>query len=289
MAQPEATKPAVRLSPSKLEALALCARAVYYDVVKRAPRSTSTAQLIGKSCHKAFRRALIADLGGAPFSHEEMADSTSDLFKGEVARVDRWRWTAEELEGTQREALGAARDESIRMAGVILERSTRNLEPLDRKNLERRIDLRSLQPDLVLIVACEIDCYEPGKRRVVDLKVRAKKPKARDAADSIQLSLYTYALRSIGEEVETQALHVATKTKVPHLWQAESTAADNPLPIEGRLNVAAKMFQAGVFPPVDPCGQNGWVCSESHCDHWERCVYGKRRRVSIPATSMEEL
>jgi hypothetical protein len=112
-----------------------------------------------------------------------------------------------------------------------------------------------------------------------DLKTKAKTPKENDADNSIQLTMYSMAVKVL-DGVAPESIHldtlvdlktgpkldVQTTTRGPDDWKAL-------MHLVVEVNTA---IEKGVFLPTTP---DNWVCSEKFCGYWKDvCPYGRRNR-----------
>lgn len=98
---------------------------------------------------------------------------------------------------------------------------------------------------------------------------------------SPQFALYCMLKMVVdGEEVDKIHVDVLPTKGRPRCYTLTVPGATNFGPLLLRARRVAQMIETGSFPPVDPSGPSGWVCSSEFCDYWnEVCAFGRKGRI----------
>lgn len=252
------------LSASRITKYQTCPEAFRRTYVegKRSPPNARMAE--GKTVHSLVELALKIKKseGRMPLS-EEVLDHTNTLFDasfGDVEGVgstelDKWRTSTQKLYELWHKTIGPS------------------VVPLE---IEKRIEL----PIAGVKVIGFIDLIDGanGKESVIDLKVAKRGKTDRDAKNSLQLGIYSYATKiyDVGfdslvrdpDKPKDPAIRLARATLSPgdHTW------------IEEVVDSMANAVVAGVYPKAS---LDSWLCSEKWCGHWSECR-GKHLSLAVP-------
>jgi CRISPR/Cas system-associated exonuclease Cas4 (RecB family) len=115
--------------------------------------------------------------------------------------------------------------------------------------------------------------------RVVDFKTAKRSKSQKDADDSTQLSIYEVAFeaetgRKATELVLDTVVQLKRETKRQTLT-TQRTAVDRAVLAE-RIDVAARMVEAGIFPPA---AAGVWNCSKKWCGYYRTCRFVNGNRA----------
>lgn len=261
-----------QLHVSGMNLLSRCGIAFENRYIKeiKTPRSVSLA--LGT----AVDRAVTCDLTSKKDSGELLPDSdvldiardaaVSEMETGDVAvdgQDEDEGWTASK---------GAIVDAAVDMAGFHHREAAPDINPT---HVQRAwvLDIAGLDMQL----AGTIDVQE-GSRSIRDTKTSGKSP-AKDTADkSLQLTMYSLAVRQLdGKIPDKVALDYVVRTpkrKDVKLVQLESKRVDADLNhLIARVQAAEAVIKSGVFSPADP---TAWWCSQRFCSYWNACPYAAR-------------
>lgn len=147
---------------------------------------------------------------------------------------------------------------------------------LHRETLAERI-MPAIKPekDFVLNIGGwklggRVDLYDTTGT-VRDLKTAKRKPQAAVIKQSLQMTLYALAVRTMTGETEVKvALDHLLKDKIELVTLEGTRNADDFGTLINRIRQAVKCIEAGVFLPAHP---GSWWCSSTWCGYWADCPY----------------
>lgn len=252
------------LSASRITKYQTCPEAFRRTYVegKRSPPNARMAE--GKTVHSLVELALnIKKSEGRMPTSEEVLDHTDTLFGAAFGDVedlsssakDKWRTSSQKLYGLWHKELGPS------------------IVPLE---IEKRIEL----PIAGVKVVGFIDLIDGahGCESVVDLKIAKRGKTDRDAKNSLQLGIYSYATQIYDVGFDSLVRDPdKPKDPVVKLARASLTPGDHSW-VEEVVSSTADAVAAGVYPKAS---LDSWLCSERWCGHWDECR-GKHLSVSVP-------
>lgn len=262
------------LHQSQITAYLRCGMQYFFRYVEDRIAPPSVALIRGTATHTAVDCNLIHKR-----DHGQLldADAVADIARDSVNE----EWERGEVlldeDATPMTAKGDTVDGAVRLAtlhhGVLAPR----LEPV---HVERPFRIGS--PALPVDLQGTIDLQEPTRLR--DLKTAAKTPAASVVENSLQLTMYSMAVKTM-DGVAPESLHLDTlvdlksgpalniqsTTRGPEDWQS----------LLHRINTMNSAIEKGVFLPTNP---DNWVCSKKFCGYWnDICPFGRanRKRAEI--------
>lgn len=253
------------LSVSQLNMLTRCPEQYRRRYILGERKPPGVALVIGKGTHVASEKDLTSKMEwGELLEAEEVSDVAAD--------ATRRMWHADQPvreEGDPDE--GGAVDEAVKLAGLYHAKVAPTLAPVA---VERAFLLEV--PDFAYDVMGVVDVETETDIR--DTKTSAKAPSGNPARTSLQGELYTLEARVRGKDKGFVLDHLVRGRSPRHIIsEAKFTPADHQSFLL-RVEAAAKMIQAGTFPPADP---TSWACSKKWCGWWDDCAWGARQRVSV--------
>ena len=262
-----------RLSPSGLGLLQMCGLAFKYKYLDKRPTLSGTAAAVGTAVHKSAEEDLNNKLS---FSNllpdDQIGDVAADAFENAWESREMMLQPEEksDLSGTK----ATCKDQSISLAHLHHDDLAPTIDPL---HLEQKLEVEFEGFPLKLLGYADV-IEADGVLR--DLKTRARKPHANDAANDLGLAWYAMAIEASGlhEVVPKMALDVLTKTKTPKLHTVYTGPAPGHTPILRRIEAASRVIATGSYMPAAP---GHWKCSEKFCEFWADCPFGKPDRRVI--------
>lgn len=279
----------IYISPSRLTAP--CQVALYYEYVEKRKAPPSVQMLTGTAVHAAHAEALRrqARAGAHELRPDGVEQLVVDAFQAERAR--RGVRLDPDDDRTEDEACTDAQQTAVTFAQHAIEAVAPTVNVQDPKNVERAVELRIQGAGI--IVRGVVDYIEPeganGSAALWDMKVKKSAPSGPDVSGSIQLGFYAVAMAYKGEPVASIGYHWLRMARGgPEAVMAVTGAPRDPNTILRRVELLARVFELGLFQPVDPNSMVGkWACSAKFCPHFDYCPYGQARRVQVGIRKME--
>lgn len=224
---------------------------------------------VGKATHKAAEY----DLGwkmkmGGLLPESDYKDLAASIFDA--------TWNEDPPDVPDRRTVkGAAKDQTVGLASLHHESLAPTLDPTEVEAV-RSVPLAGFPMDLYGI----IDVVESNSG-VRDLKTRRARPTGEAAGLQGEFYVFMERLRS-GKTPTHFAVDTIVKKKKPEIVTEYVTPTGDHSAMVARLERAALVIERGAFMPAEP---GHWKCSERYCEYWHSCPFGRRRRLSIGAST----
>lgn len=160
---------------------------------------------------------------------------------------------------------GEDEDALVKRARVLHDEYARNFSPkIDPTGVEETFQetVKMESGDFSLFGAVDLS----EKDEITDYKVVGRAKTERDAADSLQLSTYAWALKR-------KRVRFISFVKAKNPYVAEATAIRTKGELVWALEViksAVDSIRRGAFPVVEP-GVMNWICQPKFCGYWDLC------------------
>jgi hypothetical protein len=262
------------LSPSSMSMLLhKCGRQFYYRYIEGLVIPSGVAAVRGSAAHAGVEHNLRNVMScGCPAPLEDVLDATRDaLNTGWQSGV---RLIPEEQETGEEKVRGVAVDDAARLVTAHYNEVAPSLKPVA---VERWWELTV--PGYPYTVKGRIDIQEESGLR--DTKTTGSSPAADAADNSLQLSWYGLALRTIdGQAPDYVSLDylVLNKTKVTCKTMQSKRGDQDYRRALSYYQEACQLIEAGIFTSADP---ESWVCSPKWCGYWNLCPQGSRGSTTV--------
>ncbi len=265
----------LQLHASGMELLSKCGIAFERRYILGEKSEPSASMAVGTAVDRSVRLNLThkKDMGSL-LRTDEVRDAAHD------ALLLEWgagvRLTDEDKEDGNT-SQGKALDMSVNLAGLHHRQLAPSINPT---HVARKFVLDVKDHDIQ--VAGEID-IEEGIEAIRDTKTTKKSPVKTLADESLQLSMYSLAIRQLeGALPKKVVLDFLIQTPARgdlKLVQLESRREDEHLlPVLARIGQMERVLKTGLFTPAPV---SAWWCARKYCSFWETCQYAARR-VSVP-------
>lgn len=260
----------LQLHQSGLATLSKCGEQFRRRYIENERTPSSVTAAIGTAVHKSSETDLRQKMqSGSLLQAEEVKDIARDAIVSAWPELER---TPEDEEEGIDFSRDKAVDRSVSMAGFHHEALAPQMNPT---HVEREwvLDINGLPIQL----AGRID-WQEGHKAVGDLKTSAKSP-AKDLANtSLQLTMYSLAIKAhdgvIPASVRLDYIVSTPKRGDTKLIQLESTrTARDFQPLLERIAQAARIIEAGNFTPAPA---DAWWCSGKICPFFTSCRFAVR-------------
>ncbi len=261
------------LSPSSLGMITRCPAQYEWRYVRGIKSAPSIALIIGGATHVSVEKDLTAKMTtGVLLTDQEVENNADAAFTTKLAEEQ--ESSGHEIVFDEEADLGTAKDLTVDLATLHHIEHAPNLAPIA---IEREvvISVDGYPYDLMGF----IDVQEQGKVR--DTKTKGNTPPATAMERDIQFTFYSMAVQ-INDKCAAPDCYMdnLVKLKKPKLvilnHKYEQGDYDQ---LSLRFGYAAKMIEAGMFPPCDP---SSWVCSSKFCGYFAACSFGRKKVVSVP-------
>lgn len=280
------------MSNSQVEMYLRCPRQYYFRYVCDHKRPPGVAMSLGTGAHGAVELTHhhIVD-HDVPAPTEMVLDRFADSFEKAAEEIEDQTWEAEGV------TPGAVKDVGIRLVKLYNETWAHKVKPqvlINEKGKEERGIEKKFQVDVAGVpmlgfidlidtndayTVSEVerklmqdkgqDVPESMRTVVSDFKTRAKSASQTEADCSLQLTLYSYAMK-----IPAVRYDLLLKQKVPKFKRVSALRqTQDHLWLKEVVHGVASAISMGAFPPCNP---GDWVCSEKWCGFHSRCR-GKKR------------
>lgn len=263
-------------SQSKLGMFTRCGMQYKFRYIDGLRIPPGVALIVGTATHKAVEYDLTNKIqSGELLPLEAVQDLAALAFKA--------NWNASEVKvdedelaeaGSMAKVKGAASDKAVRLASLHHRKVAPSISPV---HIERyfRLELKGYPFDLDGFM----DVQEPDAVR--DTKTTGKSPSKDEADNSMQLTMYGLAFRSLEGRNPAKLIldYLVDKKEPQEVTQTSERSDEDYRRLVMRAERAHEAIDKGVFIPTDP---SNWVCSAKWCGYWESvCPFGRRARVQV--------
>ncbi len=270
------TKP-IQWNNSCLTKLERCGEAFRRRYIEGEVVPPSPRMLRGTVVHRVASATMLRKL-------EEHEMPTTEEAKDLAATSFEEQWAggvsldSEPIEGSADLEKARSKDFAVDLSEFYVQGVAPRVDPVA---VERRIEVRPKDSDLVIHGTMDLIAKTAGGEVVRDLKTSEKSP-SKDTADrSQQLTMY-----ALIRQAEVGALPV--KLTLDYLVRTPARAERKHVPLDtvrdpedvaalvNRINTAVEAVKRGVFMPTAP---DSWWCSQAYCEFYNSCVYTAKGRT----------
>lgn len=265
------------ISATRIDTYIRCGMQYYYREVEGVKSPPGIALHIGIATHEAGEVDLRHKMEhGTLMKDDEVADAARDAFANSTA-LEGVEFSPEE-KSKQKKTLGEAVDQSVKCAIEYHTQVSPGVEPIaierpwgmklnDRWRMTGHIDIQEAH-------------------RIRDIKTQKNSPKPVDKGGEMKGShldqLLTYATgvyvndKKIVEEAVVDVVPKLKKKEGKVVTYSVKPTRDALVKRIDRAEMVTRAIDQGVFLPADP---DHWICSEKFCGYWDRCPFGRAKRV----------
>ena len=267
------------ISPSTLGQAARCGEQLRHRL-QEGPEPPGFSLIRGRAVHKSIESNLTAKMThGATLSLAELDAITRDEITRALEVDDVRLDLAEDGESL---TWTESRDVTIDSAITLSTLHARVVAPvLLPTAVEVRVELVTQTLPVPLVGVIDLIALDRGNGEAVrDHKTAAKKPDARAAVDSDQLTAYDALYRGLRGEPPKRLildqLVMPTKTLPARYFEQESAPRGDAdfAALAGRVDRVVAMVDKEIWIPAP---EGSWACSERFCGYWSRCVFARGR------------
>lgn len=264
------------LSVSQINQYQKCGKAYYYRYIEERRTPPNHYMVQGRGVHKAGEM-LHLDMIAKPdatneelLSMEEMEAYYSDLHDDEITEVESY---------PEDQSAGKVKDEGLSLVRIYRRGALGELPGAHGSMMEK---IKPVAAERMVRAVLKTETSEPvpflgvidleQEYSVIDLKTKQKAAPQSEAANSIQLSLYSHVTKK--PDVGLHQLVKPTKRMGARYLRTMSERPKSE--IVHALNIAGEVatdIAAGRFRRADP---NSWSCTKKWCSFWDLCRGRKR-------------
>jgi hypothetical protein len=259
-------QPKPQLHATDLGMLSLCPMQYHYRRVEGIIAPPGIAAIAGSGTHAGVEHSMRHKM-----ETSELADLEAVQEVAKDAVNARWEegvhLTDEDQTVPETKLRGQVVDKAVRLTSLHHKQLAPVIMPTQ---VERKwvVELDGYPMDL----AGMIDLQEEHSLR--DTKTAAKKPPAKTANVSQQITMYCLAASIIDGEIPEECwMDNLVDTKTPKVHSMRTTRDEEDVQILlRRVEAAIELIEGGKFYPCDP---SHWICDPKWCGYFERCPYSR--------------
>lgn len=257
------------LSPSSLGMITRCACQYEWRYVKKVIAPPSIALIVGGATHESVEKDLTAKMTTGLLLPDKEVESNAETAFTTKLQTEQEAAGAEVVFDEEAD-VGSAKDLVIGLSTLHHRDLAPTLAPIA---VEREIvvSVDGYPYDLMGY----IDVQEQGKVR--DTKTKGKTPPPNSMERDLQFTFYSMAVEINDGYAPECYMDNLVKLKTPKIavLSHKYNKGDYEQLLR-RFEYAARMIEAGMFPPCDP---SSWMCGERYCGYWSRCDWGAKQKV----------
>lgn len=258
------------LSWSQLSVLMNCGESYRRRYIEREFSPPGVNALIGSGSHSVIQANMLSKRDhGHLLTDEEVKQFAVDAFKRKLVKDD-VRLTADQKAAGREKVLDEALDWAVKLAMLHHTELAPSINP-DKIEHPWRLEIKGLPPIVGFIDLQEKPVGKEKIGMIRDTKNVAKSPKASEADESDQLTMYALYTYFAEKSIPLMALDSLVKTKTPKVVTQLTTRKKVHLrTLFDRIAVLVQQIEKGVFPPAP---RSHWLCSEKYCAFYGSCKF----------------